>query len=146
MPLLFAETYPLALANALLNAVATVLLVAGYVLIRSRRETAHKRVMLTAFGVSVVFLVVYLWHHALHGSVSFQGTGTARYGYLGLLLTHVVMAAMVPFLAVWTISLGLQNDRPRHRRWAKITFPIWLYVSVTGVIVYLLNYVLFPQP
>jgi uncharacterized membrane protein YozB (DUF420 family) len=116
----------------------------GYVLIRRRQVNAHKNVMLAAFAVSCIFLAVYLWHHAVHGSVVFQGSGLAFPIYYSLLASHVILAATVPFLAVITIWLGLKNDRPRHRWFAKITFPIWLYVSITGVIVYLMNYVVFP--
>ncbi|MDX1964918.1 MAG: DUF420 domain-containing protein [Pirellulales bacterium] len=145
MPLLWAITYPLALTNAALNGLATILLICGYILIRQRKEAAHKSVMLAAFGVSTIFLGFYLWHHTLHGSVPFGGTGSVRLLYYAILISHVILAAAVPFLAIWTIWLGLVNARVRHRFWAKLTFPIWLYVSITGVVVYLLNYVLFPS-
>ncbi len=130
--------------NASLNALATVLLIAGYVLIKQRREVAHKRTMITAFGVSVVFLICYLVYHRYAGHVRFSGPSPVREFYLGLLLTHVVLAATVPFLAVATIYLGLQDRRQAHRRLARWTFPIWLYVSITGVVIYVMLYHLYP--
>ena len=130
--------------NAALNATATVLLVIGWVLIKQRRETAHKRVMLTAFGVSVAFLICYLIYHAQVGSVKFTGPSPIRQMYLTMLLTHVVLAATVPFLAGATIYLGLKDRRSAHVRLAKWTFPIWLYVSVTGVVIYVMLYFVYP--
>lgn len=132
--------------NATLNALATVLLVLGYRLIRARREAAHKRTMLTAFGVSVAFLVCYLVYHFEVGSVRFSGPQPVRAIYLAILLTHVVLAATVPFLAVTTIYLGLKDRRAAHRRVARWTFPIWLYVSITGVVIYLMLYHIYPSP
>ena len=131
--------------NASLNALATVLLVLGFVLIKRRLEAAHKWTMLACFCVSVVFLGCYLTYHFNVGSVRFSTDETyaprgVRYAYYGILLTHVVLAATVPFFAIATIYAGLADKRPLHRRLAKWTFPIWLYVSVTGVIVYLLLY------
>jgi uncharacterized membrane protein YozB (DUF420 family) len=130
--------------NASLNALATVLLVLGYVQIKRRRELAHKWTMLACFGVSIVFLACYLTYHFNidGGSKRFPSHPplAVRYTYYGILLTHVVLAAAVPFLAVVTIWLGLANRRIAHRRVAWWTFPIWLYVSVTGVVVYLLLY------
>lgn len=130
--------------NASLNALATVLLVAGFVLIKRRREEAHKRVMLACFGVSVLFLTCYLTYHfnIPGGSKRFPSHPPVaiQYAYKGLLLTHIVLAALVPFLAIATIVTGLRDARLWHRRLAKVTFPIWLYVSVTGVIVYWLLY------
>jgi uncharacterized membrane protein YozB (DUF420 family) len=134
--------------NATLNALATVLLVAGYVQIKQRRETAHKWTMLACFGVSVIFLACYLTYHfnIEGGSKKFPSypPPLVRYSYYAILLTHVVLAATVPFLAVATIWLGLADRRRWHVRLAWWTFPIWLYVSVTGVIVYLLLYQLYP--
>lgn len=132
--------------NASLNAIATLLLFSGYVLIRQRREVAHRRVMLSCFGVSVLFLITYLIYHAYAGSKRFpdypaQGI---RITYFVILFSHIVLAALVPFMAVVTIVLGLRNRRQAHRRWAKWTFPIWMYVSITGVLVYLMLYQLYP--
>lgn len=132
--------------NAGLNSLATVLLVIGYSLIRRKRVQAHKRVMLCAFGVSIAFLACYLvYHFALahytgEGSKRFPGTGPVRVVYLGILFSHVILAAAVPFLAVITIYRALREQWERHKRIAKVTFPIWLYVSVTGVIIYVMLY------
>jgi uncharacterized membrane protein YozB (DUF420 family) len=166
--------------NAALNATATLLLVGGLVLIKQGRVTAHKRVMLTAFGVSTLFLACYLWYHYQVGSVEFTQPGFVRYVYLTILISHILLAFSVPVLAIWTIYLGLRatgccrsagegdsplfagNDergghaddskkgtvptlyRARHRRLARWTLPIWLYVSVTGVVVYVMLYHLWP--
>jgi uncharacterized membrane protein YozB (DUF420 family) len=138
--------------NAALNALATVLLVVGYVLIKQRRETAHKWTMLAAFGVSVVFLVSYLAYHQLlfqHEGIRgkpFTGPQPIRTLYYGMLISHVLLAAAVPVLAIGTIYYGLRDRRPAHRRWAWWTFPIWLYVSVTGVVIYVLLYHVYPGP
>ena len=111
-------------------------------LIRRGREQAHKRIMLTAFACSVVFLASYLYYH-FHFmiQVKFQGPDWGRWPYLTLLASHTLLAATVPFLASRTLWLGLKDRRAAHRRLARITFPIWLYVSVTGVLVYLILYV-----
>jgi putative membrane protein len=126
--------------NALLNATATVLLVVGYLLIRRGRREAHRRVMLAAFACSSLFLVSYLVYHAQVGSVKFTGTGTARTVYFAILLSHTVLAALVPVLAPLTLGLGLKGRLERHRKLARWTLPIWLYVSVTGVVVYWMLY------
>jgi len=137
--------------NAALNALATLLLIVGYVLIKRRQEAAHKWTMLACFGVSVVFLACYLTYHfnIPGGSKRFPSypPDIIRYSYYGLLLSHVLLAATVPFLAIATIWLGLVDRRSAHKKLAWWTFPIWLYVSVTGVIVYLLLYQIYPpQP
>jgi uncharacterized membrane protein YozB (DUF420 family) len=153
--LLFADTvnaaatvapHPLATVNAALNGLATILLILGFILIKARRETAHRRVMVGAFGVSAVFLVSYLTYHALAGSVKFTGEGAVKYFYYAMLISHVILAAAVPVLALRTIWLGYANRRAEHNRIAKITLPIWLYVSVTGVLIYLFLYILYPAP
>jgi len=126
--------------DAALNSLATVLLLLGYGLIRARKIIAHRNVMLTAFGVSVVFLGFYLIHHYYTGSKPFLGTGATRVVYFLILITHIFLAAAVPFLAGITIYRGLAGQVEKHRRIAKITFPIWLYVSITGVIIYVMLY------
>ena len=126
--------------NATLNATATVLLLTGYTLIRRRRIQAHKRVMLTAFGVSVAFLICYLVYHSQVGSVRYQQTGPIRAVYFTILITHTILAAAVPVLAIVTLRRALRGDFVRHRRLARWTLPIWLYVSVTGVVVYWMLY------
>ena len=130
--------------NAILNGTAAVLLVVGFLLIRSRRIAMHRRVMLTAFGVSVAFLISYVVYHAQVGSVPFRHSGTIRNVYLTILLTHTILAATVPVLAVITLSRALAAKFDRHRAIARWTLPIWLYVSVTGVVVYLMLYHLGP--
>jgi uncharacterized membrane protein YozB (DUF420 family) len=132
--------------NAALNSLATVLLIVGYVLIKRRRETAHKWTMLAAFGVSVVFLVSYLVYHYKAGHVSFTGPQPIRTAYYAMLISHVVLAAAVPILAIGTIYHGLRDRRATHRRWAWWTFPIWLYVSVTGVVIYVMLYHVYLAP
>ena len=122
--------------NAVLNATAAVLLVWGYWLIRRKRVETHRRVMIAAFAVSCLFLVCYLVYHAQVGSVRFPHTGALRMVYLGILGTHTVLAAAVPVLAIITLRRGLAGRYDRHRRIARWTLPIWLYVSVTGVVVY----------
>jgi uncharacterized membrane protein YozB (DUF420 family) len=122
--------------NATLNGIAAILLVIGYTLMRQGRIQAHKRVMLTAFSVSVVFLASYLVHHALVGIVYDQHTSVRHAVYLAVLYTHTPLAVITPVLAIITLRRGLRMDVKRHRAIARWTFPIWMYVSVTGVIVY----------
>ena len=139
--------HPLATVNALLNATATVLLVIGYVLVRQRRLVGHKRVMLSAFGVSTLFLVCYLAYHVWPvgaAATPFQGRGAVRILYYVVLASHIVLAIAVAVMAPVTIWLGLRDLRPKHRQVARWTFPIWLYVSVTGVFVYFMLYHLYP--
>ena len=126
--------------NASLNALSGVLLIIGYVLIRARRIEQHRRCMLAAFATSTLFLVCYLVYHAQVGSVPFRRQGFVRPVYFTILITHVILAAAVPPLAIVTLFRGLQARFPQHIRIARWTFPIWLYVSVTGVLVYVLLY------
>lgn len=126
--------------NATLNATASILLIWGYTLIRRRKIETHRKVMLTAFAVSILFLVSYLIYHARVGTVRFQGTGAIRTVYLTILFTHTVLAAIVPILAILTLRRGLKADYTRHRAIARWALPIWLYVSVTGVVVYWMLY------
>ena len=126
--------------NALLNGTSFVLLLIGYALIRNGRRAAHQRVMIAAFCCSVLFLTSYLIYHAQVGSVRFQGDGPVRTLYLSILLTHTVLAAAVPFLAAITLVRALRARFDRHRAIARITLPIWLYVSITGVVIYLMLY------
>jgi uncharacterized membrane protein YozB (DUF420 family) len=126
--------------NALLNATAAVLLVRGFLLIRAGRREEHRKTMLTAFAVSTVFLASYLVHHAFAGIILYQKTGWIRPVYLTILGTHTALAAAVPVLAIITLRRGLKGNFARHRAVAKWTLPIWLYVSVTGVVVYFMLY------
>ena len=134
------DIHSLPAVNATLNATAAVLLVTAFLLIRKGRVRAHKRVMLTAFGVSAAFLVCYLVYHAQVGSVHYPKTGAIRLLYFSILTTHTILAAAVPVLAIITLRRGLRGDFQRHRKIARWTLPIWLYVSVTGVVVYLMLY------
>ncbi len=138
--------------HATLNALAAVLLCLGWMAIRGvgpwaaggRRPTTHRNLMLAAFGVSTVFLASYLEYHARVGSVPFWGTGALRTLYLVVLVPHIVLAAvMVPLILV-TLVHALRGRLDRHRVWARWTLPIWLYVSVTGVLVYVMNYAMAP--
>ncbi len=132
--------------NATLNAIATVLLVGGVVLIRRGKEDAHRKAMLACFGVSVLFLTSYLVYHVLEKSTPFPKTAptSVRWFYFSILIPHVILAAFVPFLAIAAIYFGLKNRRAAHRRIVKFAFPIWLFVSVTGVVVYVMLYHLYP--
>lgn len=132
--------------NATLNALATMFLLAGIVCIRSRREVAHRRAMIAAFATSVLFLTSYLVYHGIAGSKRFPDypSPVIQTLYRTILLTHIVLAAMVPFLAVAAIYLGLKDRRAQHRKVVRWAFPIWLYVSVSGVFVYLMLYQLYP--
>jgi uncharacterized membrane protein YozB (DUF420 family) len=129
--------------NASLNATAGVLLVVGYTLIRRGHVRRHRAAMICAFSISTLFLISYVIYHANIGSRPFPGRGPIRLVYYTLLLTHVVLAATVVPLALITLSRGLKARFDRHVAIARWTFPIWLYVSVTGVIVYLMLYKLY---
>ncbi len=126
--------------NAFLNTLAAALLVRGWVLIRRRDFAAHRRTMLMAFTTSVLFLISYLVYHAQVGSVRFQGQGAVRVVYFTILLTHTVLAAVVAPMAAVTLWRAWHNQLDRHRRLARWTLPLWLYVSVTGVVVYVMLY------
>ena len=133
----------LPLVNAALNGVAAVLLVAGLVLIKRGRREAHRRAMQAAFATSVLFLASYVVYHANVGSRPFTGQGPVRVLYFTILISHVILAAVVPPLAGLTLWRGLQGRFDRHTRLARWTLPIWLYVSVTGIVVYLMLYQLY---
>lgn len=126
--------------NAALNGTAFLLVVAGVIAIRRRRERLHKRLMLAAVGASTLFLVSYLVYHWHGGMTRYQGQGWMRTLYFAILLTHTPLAAVQVPLIVVTLVLGWRDRRQRHRWWARITYPIWMYVSVTGVLVYLFLY------
>jgi len=126
--------------NATLNAIAGIFLIVGYVMIKRRQIHAHRNAMLGAFASSALFLVSYLIYHAQAGSRPFTGQGAIRYVYFAILISHVVLAAAIHPMAITTLSRGLGGRYPEHKRIAKKTFPTWMYVSVTGVIVYLMLY------
>ena len=134
--------------NASLNALATVLLIVGFALIKRKRETAHKWTMICCFAVSTLFLVCYLiYHYLVHSDQDrffreFHESHPPwlRYTYFTILISHIILAMYVPIGALITIYHGLKDHRPQHLKWAKRTFPIWLYVSVTGVVIYWMLY------
>ena len=124
--------------NALLNGTAALLLLAGWWNIRHGRIDVHRRFMIAAFVTSALFLASYLVYHAQAGSRAFSGTGLTRTVYLTILFTHIVLAAAILPMALLTLARGLRRDDERHRRLARWTLPVWMYVSVTGVVIYLM--------
>ena len=136
------EISDLPLLNAALNALAGILLVSAYVMIRKGNVVRHRALMLAAFSTSVLFLVSYVIYHVNIGSRAFTGTGIIRNVYFVILVTHVVLAIAVVPMAIVTLRRGLRRDDLRHKAIARWTFPIWLYVSVTGVVVYGMLYML----
>jgi putative membrane protein len=126
--------------NATLNGLSGILLAVGWLLIRARRIAAHRAFMIAAFVTSSIFLVSYVIYHAQVGSVRFAREGWVRPVYYAVLITHVILAATVPPLAIVTLWRGLSGRFARHRAIARWTFPIWMYVSITGVLVYVLLY------
>jgi uncharacterized membrane protein YozB (DUF420 family) len=132
--------------NAFLNGTSAVLLTIGYLCIRRRRVTAHKICMATAFGVSCLFLVSYLIHHYQVGSLPFSGQGWIRPVYFTVLISHIVLAALVVPLALTTLYRAISARFDKHVKIARWTLPVWLYVSVSGVIVYVMLYQLYPPP
>ena len=131
--------------NACLNSASALLLFSGYTFIRKRNVSAHRACQVSALVVSILFLASYLTYHYYHGATRFQGTGVARPFYFTILLTHTILAIVIVPLVTLTFYRALRNDFVRHRRIARITLPIWLYVSITGVIVYLMLYQIYPS-
>lgn len=136
----------LATADATLNGVAVILLAAGLFFIRRGRVAAHKRCMISAFAVSVAFLGCYLAYHYEVGDVRFSGQGLVRPVYFTLLISHIILAVTVPPLAIITLVRALRRRFDAHRRIARYAWPVWIYVSVTGVIVYLMVYLIYFPP
>lgn len=136
----FTEALPT--VNALLNGTATVLLTTGFVCIKTGREKAHRSCMLSAFGLSIIFLFFYVLHKYLVNfeHTPFAGEGAWRTLYIIILATHVVLAMAIVPLVLTTLTLAIRGKREKHRAWARWTFPIWYYVSVTGVLVYCFLY------
>lgn len=132
--------------NATLNASSAVLLTVGYLMIRRGRILAHKTCMSLALLASFAFLVSYILYHAKVGSVRFQGQGWIRPAYFTLLASHTVLAVAIVPLALITLSRALREQFDRHKRIARWTLPLWLYVSITGVLIYFLLYHLYPAP
>jgi putative membrane protein len=140
--------------NAGLNALATVLITAGFICIKMGRKNAHRTCMLAAGGVSAVFLVGYIGHKILKGMAAgageavhtqFGGEGTIRTVYFVLLISHIILAISIAYLVPKTFMLAIKGDFERHRKWARVVFPIWYYVSVTGVLVYFFLYQWWPD-
>jgi uncharacterized membrane protein YozB (DUF420 family) len=129
--------------NATLNATSGILLAIGYAFIKRRRIKAHRNCMLLAFGSSTLFLISYVIYHAHIGSKPFHGTGAIRLVYFAILISHILLAIIILPLAITTLRRGLRGDYRRHVTIARRTFPTWMYVSITGVIVYLMLYQLY---
>ena len=126
--------------NATLNGIAGAFLLLGFYFIRRREIERHRRAMLAAFTTSTLFLISYVIYHANVGSRPFTGVGTIRIVYFTILITHIVLAAAIVPMALLTLKRGLVRDDARHRRIAKITWPVWMYVSITGVVIYVMLY------
>ncbi len=130
--------------NAMLNATSGLLLGAGFFFIRRRMISAHRACMLGALAASIIFLVSYLVYHAHHGTTRFAGEGAARPVYFFILTTHTILAVVIVPLILITLRRALRGEFGRHKRLARWTFPLWFYVSITGVLVYLFLYQLYP--
>jgi uncharacterized membrane protein YozB (DUF420 family) len=126
--------------NACLNLSSAVLLVLGFSFIRRGRVEAHRKSMLAAVACSVLFLISYVVYHYSAGSVKYQGTGVLRGVYFTILISHTILAVVVVPLVITSLTYALKSRFDRHRRWARRTFPVWIYVSITGVVVYLMLY------
>jgi putative membrane protein len=131
--------------NACLNSTSAILLFSGYRFIRSGNVAAHRTCQVSALAVSLLFLTSYLTYHYHHGATRFQGTGLVRPIYFTILTSHTILAMVIVPLVVLTFYRAFRGDFTRHRRIARITLPLWLYVSVTGVIVYLMLYQIYPS-
>lgn len=131
--------------NACLNGTSALLLLSGYTFIRARNVTAHRTCQVSALIISLLFLASYLTYHYHHGATRFQGTGLARPIYFTVLTSHTILAMVIVPLVVLTFYRAFRKDFMRHRRIARVTLPLWLYVSITGVIVYLMLYQIYPS-
>ncbi len=123
--------------NAVINSIVSVLLISGLIAVRRGNYRLHKKLMLTAMVLSILFLVSYICHHLFAGDTKFGGTGMVRYIYFIILITHIILAAIILPFILFTAYRAMISEWPQHRRLAKITWPVWLYVSLTGVTVYL---------
>jgi putative membrane protein len=132
------DVHVFAQANAIINSIVSLLLIAGMVAVKRRRYMAHKRIMLSAMVFSVLFLVSYIAHHLLAGHTPYGGAGAIRYVYYFILITHIILAAIILPFILFTTYRGLTGEWVKHRRIARYTWPVWLYVSITGVVVYLM--------
>ncbi len=125
-------------ANAIINSTVSALLIVGLIVVKNRRYLLHKRIMVTAIILSCLFLISYICHHLFTGETKYGGTGSLRYIYFFILGTHILLAAIILPFVLFTAYRGLTGEYARHRKISKITWPIWLYVSITGVLVYLM--------
>jgi uncharacterized membrane protein YozB (DUF420 family) len=130
--------------NATLNGISAILVIAGFVAIKNGRRDLHRRLMLSAIGVGVLFLASYLYYHSHAGTTRFMGQGWIRPVYFSILLSHTVLAAVIVPLIIATVIIALRGKFTGHKRIARVTLPLWLYVSVTGILVYLILYQLYP--
>jgi uncharacterized membrane protein YozB (DUF420 family) len=135
----------LPLVNAILNGTCAILLLIARNKIKHNKREEHKRLMIAAFSVSVIFLISYLTYHYQVGSVGFKGEGWSRPVYFTILISHTILAAAVPVLAIMSLRRGLKSQFALHKKISKYTYPIWLYVSVTGVMIYLMLYHIWPS-
>ncbi len=126
--------------NAVLNGLTAILLLTGYFFILRKKRSLHKKIMLSAFSTSTLFLISYLYYHAHVGSVPFKGTGIVRPVYFTILISHTILAVVIVPMAIVTLARGLSSRFDKHRKLARLTLPLWLYVSVTGVVVYMMLY------
>jgi putative membrane protein len=132
------DVHVFAKINAVINSIVSVLLVGGLITVRQSKYVLHKKIMLTAIVLSVLFLVSYICHHLFAGDTKFGGVGTIRYFYFFILITHIFLAAIILPFILFTAYRAMISEFPQHKRIARLTWPIWLYVSVTGVLVYLM--------
>lgn len=139
------SVYDLPMVNAVLNLIATIFLIRGFFLIKAGKKEEHRKSMLTAFTFSALFLICYLVYHYQVGSVPFTGEGIVRTVYFIILVPHIILAAvMTPFI-VFLLFFALTEKFERHKKLARWVWPVWVYVSITGVMVYLMNYVIWPS-
>jgi putative membrane protein len=124
--------------NAAINFTVSVLLITGFILVRNRKYEAHRNVMLTSIVLSSLFLLSYIAHHLLAPETKFGGTGNIRYFYFFILITHICLAGIILPFILWTSYQSLSGNFAKHKKWARYTFPVWLYVSITGVLVYIM--------
>lgn len=131
------DAHVFAKVNAIINSAVALLLIAGLVTAKQRRYATHKKIMLTAMALSLLFLISYILHHLFAGETAFGGAGAIRYVYYVILATHIILAAVILPFILFTAYRALINENERHRKLARLTWPIWFYVAVTGPIVYL---------
>jgi putative membrane protein len=124
--------------NAIINSTVSVLLIAGLTTIKMKKRKVHERIMLTAMTLSILFLISYICHHLFTGDTKFGGEGSIRYIYFSILITHIILAAVILPFILFTAYRALIGEYQKHKKLSRITWPIWLYVSITGVVVYLL--------